>query len=56
MSKFHQVLAVFLALAVLYEAKAARYEAQEAHRHTHELGCALNYEPLCKWHGHEERP
>ncbi len=27
----------------------AQYNAAEAHRHAHELGCALKYEPLCEW-------
>lgn len=39
-----------LALVVIvYLAYGAQYNAAEAHRHTHELGCALEYEPLCKW-------
>lgn len=56
MSKFLQILLVFLGISILWHAQGAQYEAREAHRHTHELGCAMNYEPLCKWHGHEERP
>lgn len=36
-------------VAILYVTYVAYYNAAEAHKHTHELGCAVNYAPLCKW-------
>lgn len=37
-------------IAVVLLSYQAAYNATEAHRHTHEIGCALDYQPLCKWH------
>ena len=39
-----------LLIAVVFLLHQVAYNATEAHRHTHEIGCALDYEPLCKWH------
>jgi len=46
-----QFTLVFLCLAVtIYNVRAARYEAQEAHRHTHEIACYVGAESLCSYH------
>lgn len=29
---------------------AVHHNSMEAHKHTHELACALNYEALCVFH------
>lgn len=28
----------------------AQYNAAEAHKHVHELGCAVHEKPLCDWY------
>jgi len=55
MTTAERLIVFTLLFSVWWNATAARYAAEEAHKHTHELGCALNYEPLCVWHGNEER-
>ena len=46
MDIFARLLLITTAIAAI----DAAFNAQESHRHAHELACVLSYEPLCKFH------
>jgi Flp pilus assembly protein protease CpaA len=46
MSNMFQVVILVAFIFITY---ATHRNVQEIHKHTHELGCALDYEPLCRW-------
>jgi len=41
---------MIIAFSLLTLGYMAAYNSAEAHRHTHELACAMEYQPLCIFH------
>ena len=40
---------VIIIIAALFSYESA-HNSREAHRHSHELACAINHDALCKYH------